>query len=31
MKCPSCKDVELVEVLTTKGVMVDVCPQCNGV
>ncbi len=31
MKCPSCKDVELVEVLTTKGVMVDICPQCNGV
>ena len=30
MKCSS-KDVELVEVLTTKGVMVNVCPQCYGV
>ena len=31
MKCPNCKDVELKEALTTNGVMVDVCPKCEGI
>ena len=31
MKCPNCKDVDLKEVLTTKGVMVDTRPKCEGI
>lgn len=31
MKCPNCKDTELKEMLTTNGVMVDVCPKCEGI
>jgi Zn-dependent protease with chaperone function/Zn-finger nucleic acid-binding protein len=31
MNCPNCKNVELVEVLTTKGVLVDICPRCRGI
>ncbi len=31
MNCPVCKDVELRQTLTQNGVLVDVCPKCQGV
>jgi len=31
MKCPSCKGIELIQVMAHNGVMVDYCPQCDGV
>ena len=31
MKCPNCKESELVTVMTKSGVLVDYCPRCEGV
>jgi heat shock protein HtpX len=31
MKCPNCKDKDLVSVMTQQGVEVDFCPQCEGI
>jgi len=31
MKCPNCKDKDLVPVMTQQGVEVDFCPQCEGI
>jgi heat shock protein HtpX len=31
MKCPECKDKELVSIITKKGVVVDECPNCKGI
>ncbi|MFH1621900.1 MAG: M48 family metalloprotease [Candidatus Omnitrophota bacterium] len=31
MKCSHCRDVDLVETLTQKGVLVDYCPKCQGI
>ena len=31
MKCPVCKDVDLKEVMTRNGVLVDWCPKCEGI
>ena len=31
MNCPHCKEVELIPVMTKNGVLVDFCPQCEGI
>ncbi|MFC1708562.1 M48 family metalloprotease [Candidatus Omnitrophota bacterium] len=31
LKCASCREVDLVETLTKKGVLIDYCPKCQGV
>lgn len=31
MKCPNCKDKDLVSVMTQQGVEVDFCSQCEGI
>lgn len=31
MKCPNCKESELVPVMTKNGVIVDYCPRCEGI
>jgi len=31
MKCPNCKESELVPVMTKNGVMVDYCSRCEGI
>ncbi len=31
MRCPNCRDVDLVSRLATNGVMVDYCYKCGGV
>ncbi|MFQ5929389.1 MAG: M48 family metalloprotease [Acidobacteriota bacterium] len=31
MKCPNCREVDLISRLTKQGVEVDYCPQCNGI
>ena len=31
MKCPSCKNNEIVPTMTKQGVEVDYCPQCEGI
>jgi len=31
MNCPHCKEIDLVSVMTKKGVVVDFCPQCEGI
>ncbi len=31
MKCAVCSDVELVSIMTKQGVVVDVCPKCQGI
>ncbi len=31
MKCPNCKNEDLVSVMTKQGVEVDFCPQCEGI
>jgi len=31
MRCPHCKEIDLKPTLTTKGVLVDFCPQCEGI
>ncbi|MBL7130788.1 MAG: M48 family metalloprotease [Candidatus Omnitrophica bacterium] len=31
MKCPICKEIDLVPVMTKNGVLVDLCPKCEGV
>ena len=31
MQCPHCKEIQLVPVLAKNGVMVDYCPQCEGI
>ena len=31
MRCSSCKDKDLVPMMTTNGVEIDYCPKCNGI
>lgn len=31
MKCPNCKDKDLVPIMTQQGVEVDFCSQCEGI
>ena len=31
MKCPNCKDKNLVPVMTKQGVEIDFCHQCEGI
>lgn len=31
MNCPNCKDVQLTSVMTKNGVLVDLCPRCEGI
>ena len=31
MKCPSCKDKNLVPVYTEQGVEIDYCSECRGI
>ena len=31
MKCPNCKENDLVPVMTKNGVLIDFCPQCEGI
>ncbi len=31
MKCPNCKEIKLIPVMTRNGVLVDYCPRCEGV
>jgi Zn-dependent protease with chaperone function len=31
MKCPNCKEIDLVGVMTKNGVLIDFCPKCEGI
>ena len=31
MKCISCKTIELDQVITENGVLIDICPKCGGI
>ena len=31
MRCPICKEKELIEVMAKNGVLIDYCPQCQGI
>jgi Zn-dependent protease with chaperone function/Zn-finger nucleic acid-binding protein len=31
MKCPNCKEIDLIPVMSKNGVLLDCCPRCEGV
>ncbi len=31
MKCPNCKEIDLSQAYTQKGILVDICPKCEGI